>query len=253
MLISLSRSKVKLTLTKTSQYRHISHLELVALCGASQDEYLWEEFHQRFHPYIQLYIRKAWKMRISAINVDRPNTKETLRDLVQDVYVKLLETDRQALRNFQGDNDSAFLAYLAKIASNIVAEFFRKQLADKRRGHEMSMEVLLDDEVCDLLGSRALTHNYLSIDGEDLYFTQVASQQISELIETTLVGSNSKRDLLVFKLCVVEGMTSKQIVEAGSLDLKSSSIESIVRRVKEKIRQVLKITPTYPSYLKEAA
>ncbi|KAF0236857.1 MAG: hypothetical protein FD167_4501 [bacterium] len=253
MSSSLNRSKIKLNSVKTNLYIYISNLELVKLCGVSQDTHLWAEFHQRFNSYIQLYVRKAWKMRISAINVDNPSSKETLRDLTQDVYVKLLDTDRQALRHFQGESENSFLAYLAKIASNIVAEYFRKQLAEKRRGYEMSMETLLDNEVCDQVGSRALTHNYLSVNGEDLYITQVTSQQISELLHRTLLGSNSKRDLLVFKLSVVEGMTSKQVVEAGRLDLKSSSIESIVRRVKGKIRQALKVDQNSSNYLKKAA
>jgi hypothetical protein len=48
-------------------------------------------------------------------------------------------------------------------------------------------------------------------------------------------------------------MTSKQVVEAGNLDLKSSSVESIVRRIKEKIRQKLNIKPRESFPLSKAA
>lgn len=240
-------------LAKPTTYKKISNLELVKICAFSQEEHFWDEFHKRFSKYIKLYIRKAWKNRSPKANVDSPNTKETLKDLAQEVYIKILEFDRQALRKFQGENDVSFLAYLAKISSNVVSEHFRRQSAEKRRGLEMSMETLLDEEVCELLGTRSLSSDYLSIDGEKLCLTLLESQQISKLMEDSLAGLNSKRDLLVFKLFVVEGLTSKQIIESENLDIKSSSIESIVRRVKDKIRHTLKINKAEKDPFKQAA
>ncbi|MBI4854737.1 MAG: sigma-70 family RNA polymerase sigma factor [Acidobacteria bacterium] len=249
----LSKSKNKLSLVKTDQHKTLTNLELVKLCTTTDNEYLWDEFYKRFSKYIKLYVRKAWKIRSSSTNVDSPNVKEILRDLAQDVYVKLLESNRQALRSFSGENEISFLAYLAKISTNTVSEYFRRQLAEKRRGQEMSVEELLDDELCELLGSRALTYDYLSINGEDLCFNQIASQQVSKLIEDSLTGSNSKRDFLVFKLAIVEGLTSRQIVETEKLEIKSTSIESIVRRVKDKVRIALKVKPTNKNSFQQAA
>ncbi len=37
---------------------------------------------------------------------------EIVKDLRQDVYIKLLKNDSQTLRNFNGKNQSSFLAYL---------------------------------------------------------------------------------------------------------------------------------------------
>lgn len=253
MSAPLNRPTTSLTLVKSDSYKTISNLELVKLCAYSKNEALWEEFYRRFSKYIKLYVRKAWKNRVSSTNVDNANSKEALRDLSQEVYVKILESDSKALRNFQGQSESSFFAYLAKISSNIVSEYSRKQLAEKRRGLEMSMETLLDEETCELFGSRSFTHDYLSVDGEQSCFTQVASQQISSLVETFLDSSNSRRDFMVFKLSVVEGLSSKQIIETANLDLKSNSIESIIRRVKEKIRFIVKSKENINLPLKKAA
>ncbi|MBL8192776.1 MAG: hypothetical protein JNM06_03050 [Blastocatellia bacterium] len=35
-------------------------------------------------------------------------------------------------------------------------------------------------------------------------------------------------------------MSAKQVIEAENLDLKTSSVESILRRIKDKLRQTLK-------------
>lgn len=229
-----------ITTNHSEIYNNLSDLELIKLCGESSGKLLWEEFYKRFNYYIQLYIKKAWKTRVSSRYLDSFTTQEILSDLVQDVYVKLLDFDRQALRNFQGESDNSFLAYLSKIANNIVAEYFRKQLAEKRRGNEISIQFLIDEQECQQTGSKAITHTYLSINGETKLLNTLATQEISKVVEEILVGQNSQRDLLVFKLCTIEGMSSKEIAETKEFELKPSSIESIIRRVKDKIRLALK-------------
>lgn len=239
MLAPSNKHKTTLSLVKISSYSSFPILDLVKLYLISKDESVWQECYKRFSKYIKLYLRKAWKLRVSSTNVDSAHTKEILRDLSQNTYVKLLEFDCQALRNFQGQSETSFLAYLAKIAANVVSEYSRKQSATKRRGTELSIEALLDNETCELFGTRALSFDFLSVDGEKSCFTQLAGKQASEFIENSLNSPNSKRDFLIFRLSVAEGLTPKQIIEAANLDLKPSSIESIVRRVKDKIRMLV--------------
>lgn len=234
------------TSNNSYSYNNISDLELAKLCGESSNKCLWDEFYKRFNYYIHLYIKKAWKIRISPTNLDNSTVQETISDLVQEVYVKLVDFDRQALRNFQGESESSFLAYLSKISNNIVAEYFRKQLAEKRRGNEISIQVLLDDQECEQSGSRAITHTYLSINGEQKLVNNLASQEISKILKQVLVGPNSQRDLLVFKLCTVEGLSSKEVAESKEFTLKPSSIESIIRRVKNKVRIAVKNEVSMP-------
>jgi len=233
-----------ITSINPTDYQNISSLELIKLCSQPKNEAAWQEFYQRFNPYIEIYIKKAWKLRTCSSNLMNPIIKETIADLIQEVYVKLLESDRQALQQFQGETEGSFLAYLSKIASNIVSEYFRKQLADKRRGAEMSIEMLLDKAECEKSGSQEITHLFLSTDGEKEFLRGLRNYQISQLVETFLAGTNRQRDMLIFRSCLLAGMSAKQVIEAENLDLKTSSVESILRRIKDKLRQTLKTKPS---------
>lgn len=239
-----------ITSINATGYQNISSLDLVKLCSQPKNEVAWQEFYQRFNPYIEIYIKKAWKIRTCSNNLMNPIVKETIADLIQEVYVKLLESNRQALQQFQGETEGSFLAYLSKIASNIVSEHFRKQLADKRRGAEMSIEMLLDKAECEKSGSQEITHLFLSTGGEKEILRALRNRQLSQILENSLSGSNKQRDVLIFRACLVAGMSAQQVIEAENLNLKASSIESILRRIKDKLRQTLK---TKPSILQLAA
>lgn len=233
-----------ITSINSTDYQNTSSLELIKLCSQPKHEAAWQEFYQRFNSYIEIYVKKAWKLRTSSSNLMNPIIKETIADLIQEVYVKLLESDRQALQQFQGETEGSFLAYLSKIASNIVSEYFRKQLADKRRGSEMSIEMLLDKAECEKSGSQEITHLFLSTDGEKEFLRGLRNYQISQLVENFLAGTNRQRDMLIFRSCLLAGMSAKQVIEAENLDLKTSSVESILRRIKDKLRQTLKTKPS---------
>src|SRR6185369_6437586 len=80
----------------------LSHNELVRICSQSPAHPAWDEFYRRFDFYIRLYVKKAWKNRTINTDMDNPCAREILRDLTQEVYLKLLEADLLALRKFKG-------------------------------------------------------------------------------------------------------------------------------------------------------
>lgn len=121
-----------LTTTARSTPSSLSHPELVNACiYASPHDPIWTEFKNRFHTWIERYLQKACKHNHQG-NSHREYSRETLTDLVQDVYVILLNNGRQALRNFNGTTDGSFLAYLSVICTNVVRERQRKRRASKR-------------------------------------------------------------------------------------------------------------------------
>lgn len=241
----MAQSAVKIKHNGRSQrpakidYTSLSNAELIKLCSQSAQHRAWEEFHQRFEKYIRMYIKKAWKGRLALNDTDSACAREVMRDLTQEVYIKLLEDDQQALKSFKGEGDISFLAYLSRIAVNIVAEHFRKQLAEKRKGHMLSMDMVLDDHCVEPGGSRVLAFNYLSSNPELDIINKIAQRELADLLGELLTGPNARRDQLIFKLHTVDGYSTQQIAEIEQFGLKMSSVESIIRRTRNRLREAL--------------
>jgi RNA polymerase sigma factor (sigma-70 family) len=235
---SMDAQTVKTTAPIT--FNHLSHSELVRTCSVSPDQPAWDEFYKRFDYYIKIYVRKAWKNRSMGRKINSSCARELLRDLSQEVYLKLLEDDQQALRNFKGGSENSFLAYLARISVNIVAEHFRKQHAEKRKGRMVSVDLLLDSCASDQSGSRSITYTYLSCNPEAELLSNITMRELSELLDEILTGPNQFRDKLIFKLYTIEGLSTHQVAAIESLKLKVSSVESILRRTKDRLKQAMK-------------
>src|SRR3989442_12744187 len=101
-------------------FSKLSHAELVKVCSRSLSHPAWDEFHRRFDRYIKIYVKKEIKRWAASFEMDSSLAQEILCDLTQTVYLKLLEDNQQALQNFKGEKENSFLAYLARIAVNIV-------------------------------------------------------------------------------------------------------------------------------------
>lgn len=218
----------------------LSNIELIRVCSQSTQSTAWEEFYRRFDKYITIYVKKAWKRRMSTDNIDNISIQETLKDIVQDVYIKLLEADQQALKSFQGQDENTFFAYLARIATNQVGEYFRRQLAEKRKGATLSVDFLLDSLACERSCSQRLAYEYLSRDIEPALINRIAWQEFSDILEQLLEGPQVKRDKLVFLLHISEKLSSQEIATKLGGGLKASGVESIIRRTKDRLQRIIK-------------
>jgi len=99
--------------------KEISHSELVNLCSQeSKDRYAWIEFCSRFDQHIWSVINRECREKNIFENFSQP--KQVMNDLVQEVYVKLIEKDKKALRDFQGRYENSIFLYLGTIAKNVV-------------------------------------------------------------------------------------------------------------------------------------
>lgn len=93
-------------------------------------EAYWFEFEKKFGQAISNFIRTEFIKLFGIKNVQK--STETLKDLKQEVYLKLLENDCGALKNFKGSNESSFLGYLYTISVNVVRNYFKAQKTLKR-------------------------------------------------------------------------------------------------------------------------
>ncbi len=220
--------------------KSLSHTMLVRICSQSPHHPAWQEFHKRFDPYIKMYVQKYWKARVPQHPFDNTIAQETILDLVQDVYLKLIERNQKALRNFKGAEENSFFAYLARIASNIVEEYFRKQSAEKRKNPIVPMDMATEESVLPTSQANS-AYPYFKADGEEELLTRITIREISELTEKLLVGPHLQRDKIIFKLHVMEGFSVKQLAQKQDFGLQVSSLESIIRRTRNKITHALRV------------
>jgi RNA polymerase sigma factor (sigma-70 family) len=204
-------------------------------------EWLWEEFYRRFDPRIRIYVRRSWRQRLSNSN-DLRISEEITADLTQNVYVRLLSDERQALRDFKGLTDISFLAYLARIATNIVAEYFRTLLAGKRHAATLSVEYLLDERHISQNYTQDLIYQYLSENPESQYVEQILLLEIRQLMQEGFQGPNVARDQRILELYFMEGLPIPQIAALIGPSLKTRSIESVIRRAQRRLFRQLQLS-----------
>lgn len=206
----------------------LTDLELIRLCYEKKTQDLWQEFYSRFNRYIKLYIRKAlesYKTTYTLKEIDFLALKE---DLEQEVYLRLVKNDYQALKSYDGANN-CFHSYLHKIATNIVLEYLRQHYAKKRQAKLISLTTLLEEN------SKNQSNVYLIVNNG---FSELA-YQITQLIgKANCDGNNSKhskRNKEIFLLHLFYGMASSEIAQFLNTNLSSSGVDSIIRRFKQTI------------------
>lgn len=204
-------------------YSGLSVNELVKLCCEQRTPQLWEEFVRRFQPTIAgVVLRRArvW-------NETRP---EVIADLVQDVYLKLCSNDCRILRQFEPSHSEAFFGFLKVISINFVNDHFKALLTNKRR---------TDAEVISIDGlSRepaAAAHHTVAQSERALL-----CQEIDSLLRKVLQGQTAERDRTIFWLYYRTGMTAAAIGCLPSISMNPKSVESVIHRLTQLLREGLK-------------
>jgi len=122
--------------------------QLFELCAAhlERGEY-WAEFNRRYN---QILIRSVYYGYRRFAQAEPPN-RWVVKELVQDVYAKLLKDDCLTLRRFRGHTEAEAQVYLSQAAVNVTADHLRHTHALKRYAEMVSIEDLLrerkEDEV----------------------------------------------------------------------------------------------------------
>jgi RNA polymerase sigma factor (sigma-70 family) len=199
------------------------------------NEGAWREFVHRYHGAIRTSVAKTFHLRASQETDRRAQFPEDLiDDLVQVVYMRLVEEGNRALDRFEGEHENSIFQYLGIISVNVVRDHFREAKAQKRPKLSFSLDELLENA-----GEGGMLKDAVSsIDGTLL--TGPASRLTMEDVEGALKRSVSRRhrdrDALIFKLRYFEGLTLEEIKKALALDISPIGIGSIVNRINGKLR-----------------
>ncbi|HKP11164.1 MAG TPA: sigma-70 family RNA polymerase sigma factor [Blastocatellia bacterium] len=200
------------------------------------DEDAWEEFICRYHVTIRAFVIRTFKQRVYADPALREQPLAgTMEDLMQAVYIKLINEDAGALMRFEGEHEHSIHSYLGIIATNVVRDHFRALLASGRPRLTFSLDRLID------AGDHALAKQ--GIEGtvplvemeRDITVTQ---EEIEEVLDRVIKGRNSERDILIFKLRFFQDLSPNEISELFR-NLPARQVSSILRRILIRIRPTL--------------
>ena len=212
----------------------VSHL-LERCSGRPPDDEAWQEFVRRYHSTIRINVIKTFHRKAKEESDRKPQFPEDLvEDLVQAVYVRLVEDRKRALERFEGEHENSIFQYLGLIAINVVRDYFRETRAQKRPKISASL-----DELLEIGGDGALLDESMSAlwkpTGSDSGST-LTEKEIDMALRRAVKGKNRDRDLLIFKLKFYEGLTLDEITRSMALDISPVSVGSIINRIIKKLR-----------------
>jgi DNA-directed RNA polymerase specialized sigma24 family protein len=129
--------------------KRLSNRDLVErLLDAGPEDRIWEEFVARFQGRIRLVALRSFQTEAERNpGLDTGLAHEAVLDLTQEVFVKLLESDRRALTRFRGRSEHSIHTYLHTIAVNLVRDHFKKLRAQKTPKAPSSLSNLVQQEL----------------------------------------------------------------------------------------------------------
>ncbi len=209
--------------------REQEELAIVKECAEGGTENAWRSFVEIFDRQIRGNIVQT------LLRLDLRAYRDTVDELVQEVYCRLLDKNRRALRHCRAQSDSSFRGYLACLCTNLVVDHLRSRSAQKRGGWQSSWGSYADprrDSVAERLESVA---DHAA--GPEARFLMAESRRFFlRSCGSLLDGKSPQRDLEIVRLAFVEGWTSREISERLEGRLKPGSIDSMIHRQRRRLR-----------------
>jgi RNA polymerase sigma factor (sigma-70 family) len=211
------------------------------LLEAGPEDAVWEEFVARFRGRIRLVVLRTFLAEAErSPGLDTGSPKEAVPDLSQDVFLKLLESNRRALIRFRGRSEHSIHTYIQTIAVNLVRDHFKKLRAQKTPKASSSLSNLVQQE----LESDGPSYDQALVSDGPGPERFVASQELRDRMGATIERASPQaatgpRDRLIFRLFFIEGLTVGEIAAIASIGLTESGIEKCIRRIREALREEL--------------
>ncbi len=227
---------------ESTDAKRLGNRDLVErLLDAAPEDRIWEEFVARFQGRIRLVVLRSYHAEVERNpGLDAGSVQEAVPDLSQEVFVKLLESDRRALARFRGRSEHSLHTYLHTIAVNLVRDHFKKLRAQKTPKASASLSNLVRQE----LESDGPSYDQALVSDGPGPERFVASQELRDRLGKTVErasreGATGPRDRLIFRFYFVEGLTVGEIAAIPSVGLTESGVEKCIRRIREALREEL--------------
>jgi RNA polymerase sigma factor (sigma-70 family) len=218
--------------------KEISHSELVDLCSQeSSDRNAWTEFCSRYDLHIWTVITRECKEKNMFENFSQ--SKQAVNDLVQEVYVKLVDKDNKALKEFHGRYENSIYLYLGTIAKNVVRNHVVKMGAQKRPPISSSLNdtVMISADGDEIQIADQIESKQDNI--EEKISIEMLQKEIDNILEKFLKGRTKTRNKIIFKLNFYEGYTAQEIVSHFNYEMSESRVNNILTDIKKLLRNKL--------------
>ena len=212
--------------------------ELLARCAQRPaDDAAWSEFLRRYHTTIRMHVSRTYHARGKDQDRKQQFSDESIEDLVQLVYCRLITEGSAALKRFEGAFENSIYKYLAMISKNVVRDHFREMEALKRPkiSHSLSQIIDSDGEI------RASAAGGVGFDGQPHGSNNagVTFEEIERVLMKAAGWRNRERDILIFRLHYLDGLTLEEVTKALNLHMTTVGVNSILSRLTTRIKRVL--------------
>lgn len=218
--------------------RYLSNAALIKKCAeSSENQSTWLEFIRRFDRHIKLSVLRAFRL-LSTNLLHRETLKEDIRDLVQEVYIRLVKNDCRALKTFKPKYDDAFYGYLSLICTSVVKDFFKKFSRLKRKVYIQSIDERPTISQKNKLITKSLP-SFIGPNPEKWVIAKDLLQKAKSYYNSINSTKEDKRNELIFQLYFIHGLSIKDISRIKGLNISHSNANIIIWRMKRKIRSLV--------------
>jgi len=213
----------------TEELEKLPNARLFSLCaayteGSLEGDQYWAEFSKRFHKCLT----NAIYLTYARLSEGYYPQASIIADITQEIYFRLYRNNSSSLRNFQGETDLEAWAYLANIATNMTADYLRRERSKKRKVWLESLEFVLQTEE-----SKNRDQN-----PDNTFTDEVVEREFIELLHKTFKGRNSERDIHLFILYHFIGYSLNEL--ANIFKLKPTSIAHTLTRMRSKLKRQMR-------------
>jgi len=177
---------------------------------------LWQKFQERFQKLLFTYLLRGLRYRR-----EPGNMCDLVNDLIQDVYMRLVQNEGQMLKCFRGNTDFSVMAFLARISMSAITDHYRHQTAQKRQAPQVVSSM-------DQPGNEAAEFNVAAIP---------FSIDVMRFVDFENDQRHAARNALIFKLHYIDGFTPTAIAAFPGFALSVSEIDAVLPRLKARLRE----------------
>jgi len=222
----------------------MNHTELVNHCARNlTNNKAWLEFLSRYQG--RIYNTVIQECQKCELHKRCFQFEETVADLVQDVYLKLLQNDCKALKIFRGESENAIYSYLAIISKNVVKNYVIRMQAKKRPRIDKSQ-----DDAITAIGENGAAyyhakHKPAIFNTDQEFKLKILKEEIDYCLQKTLTGRDKERNKTICQLYLYDGYTPKEIASHFDFGLSTRRIANIISDSRQKLIRASSLVEDY--------
>jgi RNA polymerase sigma factor (sigma-70 family) len=220
-----------------SAVKELDCVTLLRLCANDPNNFdAWHEFLSRVIDKVRFFVR-ASRLDYSKASPDSSAERRTTcqpdqEDLVQDVFLRLVDNDCLLLKRFDGTTEASLFRYLSVIAGSVVINRYKYLQRVRRRNTQSG----LDDVDDTLLKRVGLSRDDLKMERSIL--VREIMQILEEILREEVPQAKTRdRDLLIFKLHLFEDLSLSEISRYCGINLSVPGVEKIIAKITRRLKE----------------